>query len=261
VSPAAFLAAALTGLLAAQGTPPAAAPARPVPPPSDAAALGFLRSVVDKRLYSLEAAGAARVRGTAQVTFDVLARGSAVKSTALELQLLCDYATGQTSAVPAAPPTESQSAILPYAVAAAQRGFSWLPSREAELWTATFASDGELLRLDYRPAPGTAGAHASLWTEWHRSDGTPVRRRVSSLRPIGEATEPIVQEIVPAFTERKGRLLLTDLKPGDPEGRFSWSFEYEEKDGFLVLKKLVQRNEGWRMTVQFSLAVERPAAR
>ena len=123
----------------------------------------------------------------------------------------------------------------------------------------TLAQDGELVRLDYK-SPQAAGKLGAGWSEWHRSDGTPVRRRVTSFRPAGtpgEKAEPVTQEIVPHFEEKKGRLHLVKLEPGDADGRFSNTFEYEEREGFFALKRLVQQNEGWRLTLDFKLTVER----
>jgi hypothetical protein len=256
------------GLLAAlsisspepQTAPPAPARQDAAASEVDAAALGFLTTVVDKRVYSLEGAGAAKLTGTARVRLELLRRDPELRSTEFDLALRCDYASGEVAIQPASKPDEIQTRILPVAMSAAQNAFSFLPSRSASPWKVTFAQDVELVRLDYRARQAKAQDGAGF-SEWHRADGTPVRRRVRSFRPVGEAAEPIEQEVLPSFVERKGRLLLSELKPRDPQSRFSWSFEYEEKDGFFVLKKLVQADEGFRLTLEFTVAVERRAGR
>ena len=228
-------------------------------PQSSAAAIGFLESRVDARLYSLDAAGAARISGTMKATFETIARDPQLKATSFDLSLFCDLRTGQAGVAPIAPPDDLQKQVLPFVVAAAQNAFSVRPSRAAKQWVVDFVQDGDLVRLDYKPPRAVDDANAGGFSEWYADDGKPVRRRVTSFRPVGAATEKVVQEIVPAFVEKDGRLLLTELRPGDPDGRFSWTFTYEQKEGFHLLKKLVQENETWKLTLDFALTAEKAA--
>jgi hypothetical protein len=253
------LAAAAQVAPAPQTPAPAPAPAASAEKTTDAAAIGFLKTVVDKRLYSLEGAGAARMTGSIHAKLEIVAKNADVKPAEIDLAVRCEYATGQAALQPTTPPTPEQAQVAPFAISAAQNAFSFLPSRATKQWAITFAHDDKLVRLDYKLA--RQDPNAGSWSEWHAADGTPVRRQVSSVRPVNGASEPIVQEIKPVFLEKKGLLLLSELKPGDAGGRFSWSFEYEEKDGFQVLKKIVEENEGWRLTLDFKLDVTKAAAR
>jgi hypothetical protein len=254
------LLAVLSGWLAAPLPQAQVPPAASAPSQSSAAAIGFLESRVDARIYSLDAAGAARISGTMKATFETIARDPQLKGTSFDLSLVCDLRTGQGGVAPIAPPDEMQKQVLPFVVAAAQNAFSFRPSRAARQWVVDFVQDGDLIRLDYKPAQSADDASSGGFSEWHAADGKPVRRKVTSFRPVGAATEKLVQEIVPTFVEKDGRLLLTELRPGDPNGRFSWTFTYEQKDGFHVLKKLAQENEAWRLTLDFTLTAEKAAA-
>ncbi len=236
--------------LAAQTAPPAAAPH------SDVASVGFLKSAVDRRLYSLEEAGALRLTGTAHATFEVIVPESPVKPAVLDIALSCDYASGNCDVQPIGPLKPEQSAIQPFAVMAAQNAFSRLPSHAAADWVTTLARDGDLVRIDYK-LPQTAASNPAGWSEWYKADGTPVRRRVVSFVPNEPALPPITQEIKPSYVESSGRLLLVALKPADSDGRFSYDFEYEEKQGCRLLKRAVVQNVGWKLSLDFQLSVEK----
>jgi len=191
----------------------------------------------------------------------VIVQDPNIHPTALDLELACDFSTGVIAARPTKPPAGDQVPIAPFALNAAQNAYSMLPSRAAGGWITTLAQDGELFRIDYKPPvpPGAPAATSGHWSEWHKADGTPVRRRVTSSHVVGDKVETLTQEIVPTFEEKDGKLLLAALKPGDAEGRFSYEFEYVEQGGDYLLKKLVQSNEGWRLTLEFKLTAERPA--
>ena len=88
---------------------------------------------------------------------------------------------------------------------------------------------------------------------------TPTRRVVVSNRPVGDTVERVTQEIALAYTEVDHRLLLTALTPVAAEGEMTYTFEYEVVDGFRVLKKLVQKNTGWTLTLDFTTKVKKAA--
>lgn len=255
------VACALIGVVAAQVAPPGGQPGQTFDDaPSDPAAVGYLESVVDGRLYSHELAGVARLSAAVRATFEVIVEDEKVQPTILDLEVACDYATGDTRMRLLAPPTAGQATIVEPVKAAAQNVFLFRPSRQARAWKVSFALDGDRVRLDYKPRL-TPSPTLSEWSEWHGADGAPVRRKVSSVRPVGETLEPITQEIAPVYVERDGRLLLSELAPVETEGQFSYSFEYQRTDGVWVLRKLVQRNVGWRLTLDFTVAIEKKDAR
>ncbi len=257
----ALLLATLTGLAAAQAappTPPSVPQARPDAPstePSDPAAIGFLKTTVDHRVYSLESAGARKLTSIVKATFEVTDRFTELKPTTVDLEVMYDFASGATKTGPRVPPSPEQQQILVLASAAAQNAFSPLPSRAARGWKVTFANEGEQVRLDYFPR-NTQGVIES-YSEWYKLDGTPLRRKVISRTPKDGALVTITQEIALAYDEAKQGLLLKELKPLAVEGQLSYTFEYELRDGLQVLKRLIQQDAGWRLTLDFNTTVER----
>ncbi|MSR47951.1 MAG: hypothetical protein EXS13_12970 [Planctomycetes bacterium] len=228
--------------------------------PSDPTAIGFLQSVVDPRVYSLDSIGTTRLASRIRATFDVTDPLAKQPSTSLDLDLDYDYATGALSIKPTLPPSVAQQPIVVHATNAAQNALSQKPSRAAAVWRVTFQQDGDEIRLDYFPR-NLAGLIES-YSEWHRQDGTPLRRRVKSRVPQDGVLTTVTQEIAFDYEEVDRRLLLKELKPVEAHGsQFSFRFEYAAKDGVNLLKKLVQENQGWRLTLEFESKIERATER
>lgn len=241
--------------LAAQGQPAAAFDRTP----SDAAAVGFLTSVVDPRVYSLESVGAVKLRSKVTATFEVTDPLKKQPPTRVDLDLEFDYATGAARLEPKVAPRPEQAALVEQAKAGAQNAFSLKPSRLLATWRATFHQEGELVRLDY--APRTTGVIEGF-SEWHRLDGTPLKRRTTSYVPRDGVLASVTQEVALDHVEAGKRLLLAELRPIETDGRqFGYRFEYAERDGLQLLRRLVQEGSGWRLTLEFDSVVERAQER
>ncbi len=244
--------------MAAQQAPPGAprAPVAQDTEPSDAAAIGFLEAVVDQRVYSLESVGAARLASKIKATFEVTDPLEKRPSTSVELDLTYDYATGATSCKPTVPPADAQQQqIVVQASVAAQNALSLKPSRSANGWKVHFVQEGDEIRLDY--APRNPAGLVESFSEWHRADGTPLRRKITSRVPSHGVLTTVTQEIAFDYEEIAKRLLLKELKPVDTNGaQFGYRFQYMEKDGLQFLSKLTQENAGWRLTLDFNTKVE-----
>jgi hypothetical protein len=239
---------ALAATLSGQQTPPAA-PAAPAydRAPSDPAALGFLTGVVDRRLYSLEAAGATKVSATVHAAWE----GRTDAPPPLDFEVACDVASGSVTSRPLAAPADSVKPLLPALYALGHTCFELLPSRANGTFVLAIAQEGELTRIDYKPrSPATSEKSHS---EWHKKDGTPVRRKFETLTAQGTVA---IQEVVPEFTEADGRLLLKEMKAADPKVHLSMQFEYAKVDGYRVLKRLVQTMDDVKIVLDFKVKVE-----
>lgn len=239
--------------LRAQGQPPAGID----PTASDPVAVGFLTTVVDARVYSLESAGAARMKSRVAAILEVNDPRAKVESTRIDLDVAFDYATGAASVTPVAKPAPGQQNVLTWATAAAQNAFSVKPSRMAVQWRVAYQQEGEQVRLDYLPRTTNM---IESFSEWHKADGTPLKRRMAQRVPKEGVLVTVQQEMVLDYEEVDRKLLLKELKPVEAEGaQFAYRFEYADVDGFHVLKKLVQENVAWRLTLDFDTKVEKPA--
>ena len=240
--------------------------------PSDPAAVGFLESTVDRCVYSLELAGAVRMQANVHATFEVIAAGAKQKPTTLDAIVAYDYTTGtparQLQKEKAGADGDAQTRLVEQLVfISADNAFLTRPSRAARDWRVTFEQEGEqeggvvreLVRLDFFPRqqPSVVIDH---YSEWYTADGRPTRRVVFSNRPKDGALELVKQEMRPEYDELERRLLLRSLTPLAAEGAMTYNFTYEEKDGFFVLKQLVQENQGWRLTLDFTTIVTRANA-
>ena len=240
-------------LRAQQAQPPAAVDQTP----SDPVAVGFLQTVVDARVYTLEGVGAARMKSRVKALLEVTDPRAKVESTRIDLDVTFDYGTGAASMLPVVKPAPGQENVLAWATAAAQNAFSVKPSRMAGQWRVAYQSEGEQVRLDYLPRVTNM---IEGYSEWHKADGTPLRRRVAQRVPKDGVLVTVHQEVVLDYEEVERRVLLKELKPVEAEGQqFAYRFEYGVVDGFHVLKKLVQENVAWRLTLDFDTKVERPA--
>lgn len=235
--------------------------------PSDAAAIGFLTTVVDQRVYSLESVGAARLTSKVKATFEVTDPLSKRPSQSLELDVSFDYATGATTCKPSPPPADlnleqqkQRYEVVVLASSAAQNCFSLKPSRSANGWKVKFVQDGEAVRLDYSPR-NPAGLVESF-SEWLRLDGTPLRRRIVSRVPSNGVLTTATQEIAFDYEEVEKRLLLKELRPIETAtARTGYRFEYLTREGLHCLSKVVQEETGWRLTLDFNTKVELAAKR
>src|SRR5688572_9103836 len=110
--------------LRAQGQPPAAVDKTP----SDPVAVGFLQTIVDARVYSLESAGAARLKSRVTALLEVTDPRAKIESARVDLDVTFDYATGAASVTPVTKPAAGQENVTTWAQAAAQNAFSVKPS-------------------------------------------------------------------------------------------------------------------------------------
>lgn len=245
----------LVPLLGFAGTPPPqqAAPPAPAPTPtydttpSDPAATGFLSGVVDRRLYSLEAAGATKIVATIHAAWE----GRADVPPPIDFETTCDYATGAVSTRPLAEPSEAAKALLPSLYALGHSVFAFRPSRADGSFIITMTQEGDLTRIDYKPRASNSNEKGHA--EWHQKDGTPVRRKFETLSATGATA---VREVLPEFTEVDGRLMVKSMKAADPKVRLSMEFEYEKVDGFRALKRLVQTMDDLRIVLDFKVKIE-----
>ena len=249
---------ALAGLAGAspsrQAAPPAA-PGQAAPPSqnydstaSDPAATGFLTGVVDKRLYSIEAAGATKLFATVHAAWD----GRADVPPPVDFETACDYAAGSVTSRPTAAVPDAVKPLLPSLYALAHSVFAFNPSRADGSFILSTAQEDELTRIDFKPRSSlsTEKSHS----EWYRRDGTPVKRKFETMTATGAVA---VREVVPEFTEADGRLLLKSMKAADPKVRLSIDFEYEKVDGgFRALKRLVQTTDDVRVVLDFKVKIE-----
>lgn len=246
----------LVPLLALAGAPPVrqAAPAPAAPQAqsydrtaSDPAAIGFLTGVVDKRLYSIEAAGATKLVATVRAAWD----GRADVPPPIDFETSCDYAAGSVASRPLEPPPDSLLPLLPSLYALAHSVFAFLPSRADGSFIVTTAQEGELTRIDYKPRSALSTDRGR--SDWYKRDGTPVRRKYESLTASGAVA---IREVVPELLEADGRLLFKAMKAADPKVRLSIEFEYEKVDGFRVLKRLIQTMDDLHVVLDFKVKIE-----
>jgi hypothetical protein len=244
-------------LLSSFVAPPArqaapAAPAAQAAPafdktPSDPAAIGFVTGVVDKKLYSLEAAGATKLVATVHAAWE----GRPDAPPPLDFEVACDYLGGSITSRPLATPAEAVKPLLAPIYALGHTVFAFLPSRAGGSFVLTTAQEDELTRIDYRPR--NSASNEKGHSEWHKRDGTPVRRKFESMTAQGTVA---VREVVPEYTEADGRLLLKSMRAADPKVRLSLEFEYAKVDGFRVLKRLVQTTDDVRIVLDFKVKIE-----
>jgi hypothetical protein len=232
---------------APQDAPPAKPAAEYDKTPNDPAASGFLSNQVDAKVYSLEAAGAAKLVTTVHAAWD----GRPDAPPPFDFEIACDYQTGAVTTRPLANPAESVKPLVGMLYGYGQAVIAMLPSRQAGAYVVNYAKDGELIRLDFKPR--NPASNERTHQEWFKKDGTPVRRKVDV---NGADGKPLSFEVESDYKEADGRLLLATQKPVDPKVRFAMEFEYEKVDGFRVLKRITQKTEEIRLVIDFKTKVE-----
>ena len=216
--------------------------------PSDPAAIGFLKGVVDQRMYTLTAAGGVSLSGTATVRLTPR-ENPPVRHV---FSVVRNLHTGEGQLIVDGQPLQPDH---PYLVKVAETMLlcaSTQPSLVAEDYVVTLQREGKEVRLDFRPRIEGLGARFS---QWFLRDGTWLREQRVVTEEDGVDRLLEVEYVV---DEVGGYAVISRQLRTYRGARVTTELEYRERGGYLILHRMVQQTPTERLEIDYDLEVAPP---